>query len=277
MTASLSPFIPAISGASVAGLSTPAFDVAGNAARALRDCKSLAGTLDSTLLRAGATAREILRLCDEASEYHFACVMVNPCRVALARNALADTGVAVGAVIGFPLGASMTRCKREEADEALRMGATELDMVINIGALKDGDNALLLSDVRAVVELAHDAGGRVKAILETGLLPLEEKLRGSEICIAAGVDFLKTSTGFSTSGATVEDVSLLRGVAGGRCGVKASGGIRTLEAVRAMLEAGASRIGTSSAVAILQSFKEQYDLARDYLYAADIASSFTVK
>ena len=130
-------------------------------------------------------------------------------------------------------------------------------MVLNIGALKSRDNTTVQSDVRAIVELAHDAGAQVKVILETCLLTLEEKLRASEICVAADVDFLKTSTGFSTAGATVEDVSLLRGVAGGRCGVKAAGGIRSLETVREMLEAGASRIGTSSGVAIMKSYIEQ--------------------
>jgi deoxyribose-phosphate aldolase len=249
------------------------FDVAGFAANALRDWQSLAAILDHTLLKPDATSADVLRLCEEAMHYRFACVCVNPCWIALAHSALSGSGVAVGTVVGFPLGASLTHNKREEAESALRLGARELDMVIHIGALKSGDNATVQSDVRTMVELAHDAGGTLKAILETCLLTLEEKLRASEICVAAGVDFLKTSTGFSTGGATVEDVSLLRGVAGGRCGVKAAGGIRTLDAVRDMLEAGASRIGTSSGVAILEGYMEQQRAVENYLAGQGAASS----
>jgi deoxyribose-phosphate aldolase len=249
------------------------FDVAGFAANALHDWQSLAAILDHTLLKPDATSADVLRLCEEAMHYRFACVSVNPCWIALAHSALSGSGVAVGTVVGFPLGASLTHSKREEGESALRLGARELDMVIHIGALKSGDNAMVQSDVRTIVELAHDAGAMLKAILETCLLTLEEKLRASEICVAAGVDFLKTSTGFSTGGATVEDVSLLRGVAGGRCGVKASGGIRTLDAVRDMLEAGASRIGSSSGVAILESYMEQQRAVQDYLAEQGAASS----
>jgi deoxyribose-phosphate aldolase len=249
------------------------FDVAGFAANALHDWQSLAAILDHTLLKPDATSADVLRLCEEAMHYRFACVSVNPCWIALAHSALSGSGVAVGTVVGFPLGASLTHSKREEGESALRLGARELDMVIHIGALKSGDNATVQSDVRTMVELAHDAGAMLKAILETCLLTLEEKLRASEICVAAGVDFLKTSTGFSTGGATVEDVSLLRGVAGGRCGVKASGGIRTLDAVRDMLEAGASRIGSSSGVAILESYMEQQRAVQDYLAEQGAASS----
>jgi deoxyribose-phosphate aldolase len=241
------------------------FDVAGFAANALSDWQHLAATLDHTLLRPDATSADVLRLCDEALHYGFACVSVNPCWIALAHSALSGSGVTVGSVVGFPLGASLTHNKREEGECALRLGARELDMVIHIGALKSGDNATMQSDVRTMVELAHDAGARIKAILETCLLTLEEKLRASELCVAAGVDFLKTSTGFSSGGATVEDVSLLRGVAGGRCGIKAAGGIRTLETVRDMLEAGASRIGTSSGVAIMESYMEQQRAVQNYL------------
>jgi deoxyribose-phosphate aldolase len=249
------------------------FDVAGFAANALRDGQSLAATIDHTLLKPDATSADVVRLCEEALHYRFSCVSINPCWIALAHSALSGSGVAVGTVVGFPLGASLTHNKREEGESALRLGARELDMVIHIGALKSGDNGTVQSDVRTMVELAHDAGGMLKAILETSLLTLEEKLRASEICVAAGVDFLKTSTGFSTGGATVEDVSLLRGVAGGRCGVKASGGIRTLDAVRDMLEAGASRIGTSSGVAILESYMEQQRAVENYLAGQGAASS----
>jgi deoxyribose-phosphate aldolase len=249
------------------------FDVAGFAANALHDWQSLAAVLDHTLLKPDATSGDVLRLCEEAMHYRFACVCVNPCWIALAHSALSGSGVTVGSVVGFPFGASLTHNKREEGESALRLGARELDMVIHIGALKSGDNATVQSDVRTLVELAHDAGGTLKVILETCLLTMEEKLRASEICVAAGVDFLKTSTGFSTGGATVEDVSLLRGVAGGRCGVKAAGGIRTLNAVRDMLEAGASRIGTSSGAAILESYMEQQRAVQNYLAGQGAASS----
>jgi deoxyribose-phosphate aldolase len=249
------------------------FDVAGFAANALHDWQSLAAILDHTLLRADATSADVLHLCEEAIHYRFACVSVNPCWIALAHSALSGSGLPVGSVIGFPLGASLTHNKREEGESALRLGARELDMVIHIGALKSGDNATVQSDVRTMAELVHDAGGTLKAILETSLLTLEEKLRASEICVAAGVDFLKTSTGFSTGGATVEDVSLLRGVAGGRCGVKAAGGIRTLDAVRDMLEAGASRIGTSSGVTIIESYMEQQRAVQNCLAGQGAASS----
>jgi deoxyribose-phosphate aldolase len=259
-------FSPLLSGSGLAlDFDSAGFDVAGFAASALHDWQSLAATIDQTLLRPDATSSDVLNLCEEALRYRFASVVVHPCWIALAHSALADSGVHIGSVVGFPLGATLTRSKVQEADTALRLGARELDMVLNLGALKSRDNAAVHSDVVAVVELAHAAGATVKVILETCLLTLEEKLRASEICVATGVDFLKTSTGFSTAGATVEDVSLLRGVAGGRCGVKASGGIRTLAAARDMLEAGANRIGTSSGVAILESYIEQNELAQSYL------------
>ena len=244
---------PSASGSGLAeDFSTAGFDVASFATGALRDPQSLAGIIDQTLLRPDASSSEVIGLCEEAMQYRFACLIVNPCWIALAQSALSGTGIPVGTVVGFPFGAGLTRVKREETDAALRQGAQELDMVLNIGVLKSRDNTLVHSDVAAVVELAHDAGATLKVILETCLLTLEEKLRASEICVAAGVDFLKTSTGFSTGGATVEDVSLLRGVAGGRCGVKAAGGIRSFQAARAMIEAGANRIGTSSGAAIVE-------------------------
>jgi len=258
MSASLFPFA---SGSGLAeDFSTAGFDVASFAASALRDWQSLAAIVDQTLLRPDATSNDIIGVCEEAMQYRFACVIVNPCWIALSQSALAGTGIPVGTVVGFPFGAALPRGKREEAEAALRLGAHELDMVLNIGALKSRDNALVHSDVLAVVELAHDAGATVKVILETCLLTLEEKLRASEICVSTGVDFLKTSTGFSTAGATVEDVCLLRGVAGGRCGVKAAGGIRTFRAARAMIEAGANRIGTSSGAAIVEGCAAQDNL-----------------
>lgn len=255
MTVSLSPF-PAGLDPSVNSFG---FDVDRFAASALHDQNSLAAIIDHTLLQATTTSADVLRACEEAARYGFACVMVNPCWIALAHSALAGTGIAVGSAIGFPLGASLTRSKREEAEAAIRLGARELDMVLHVGALKERMNDLVRGDIDAVCQVAHGSGAKLKVILETCLLTLEEKLRASEICVAAGVDFLKTSTGFSTGGATAADVSLLRGVAGGLCGVKAAGGIRTLAAAEEMLHAGANRIGTSSAIAILEDFRAQSD------------------
>jgi len=180
--------------------------------------------------------------------------MVNPMWVPTAVSVLSGTGIPVGVVVGFPLGASLVSTLRHEAAALARLGARELDMVMNLGLLKSGMSALVEQDIRGVVQVAHEAGALVKVILETSLLSVEEKLRASELGLAAGADFLKTSTGFSTGGATVADVAILRGVAGNRCGVKASGGIRTLSDARAMLEAGATRIGASASVAILREY-----------------------
>jgi deoxyribose-phosphate aldolase len=222
------------------------------ASKALASRESLAAVIDHTLLKPEASRAQILKLCAEAAKHRFACAMVNPVWVSTAHAALAGTGIPVGVVIGFPLGANLTITKREEAEAMIKAGARELDMVLNIGLLKSGENALVEADIRGVVEIAHDAGAIVKVILETCLLSLEEKLLASHIACAAGTDFLKTSTGFSTSGATAGDVALLRGVVGSGCGVKASGGIRTLADARAMLEAGANRIGASASVAIIE-------------------------
>jgi len=227
------------------------YDADAFAASALTSPQSLAAVIDHTLLKPEATRTQVLKLCAEAAQYRFACAMVNPAWVATAYAALAGTGIPVGVVISFPLGASLTTTKREEAEAMVRAGAHDLDMVLNIGLLKSGDTALVESDIRGVVEVARGTGAIVKVILETCLLTLEEKLLASEIACNAGADFIKTSTGFSASGATAADVSLMRGVAGSRCGVKASGGIRTLDDARAMLHAGASRIGASASVAIV--------------------------
>jgi deoxyribose-phosphate aldolase len=228
------------------------FDAAAFARQALAGRRALAAVIDHTLLKPEATREQVLKLCAEAAEHRFACAMVNPAWVPTAYAALAGTDVPVGVVVGFPLGASLTSTKREEAAALVRLGARELDMVLNIGLLKSGENGLVQNDIRGVAEVVHEAGAILKVILETSLLSLEEKLRASELACQAGADFLKTSTGFSTGGATAADVALLRGVAGGRCGVKASGGVRTLEDARAMLEAGANRIGASASVAIVQ-------------------------
>lgn len=231
------------------------YDAQAFATQALSSRRSLAAVIDHTLLKPEASRAQVLKLCDEAAQYRFACAMVNPAWVATAHAALTGTGVPVGVVIGFPLGANLTITKREEAEAMVRLGARELDMVLNIGLLKSGEPALVEADIRGVAQVAHDNGAILKVILETCLLSLEEKLLASELACNAGADFLKTSTGFSTSGATAADVALLRGVAGTRSGVKASGGIRTFEDAKAMLEAGASRIGASASVAIVEALK----------------------
>lgn len=227
------------------------FDSAAFTKQALSSGRQLAAVFDHTLLKPEATREQVIRLCEEAADHGFACAMVNPTWVSTAHTALAGSGVPVGTVLGFPLGASLSITKREEAIELVKLGAHDLDMVLNIGMLKSGLNDRVQQDIRGVVEIAHDAGAIVKVILETCLLSVEEKIRASELVIAAEADFLKTSTGFSTGGATPEDVALLRGVAGSRCGVKASGGIRTLKDAHAMLDAGANRIGASASVNIL--------------------------
>lgn len=228
------------------------FDSLGFAAEALANWQSLARVIDHTLLKPEATHEQIESLCDEAVRYRFACAMVNPVWAATAVNLLAGTGVPAGVVIGFPLGASLVSTLRQEAEALAKLGAKELDMVIPIGQLKSGNHQAVQHTVRAAAQVAHDHGALLKVILETALLNVEEKLRASEIAIQAGADFIKTSTGFSTGGATAADVALMRGVAGARAGVKASGGIRTLADVRAMLEAGANRIGASAGVAIVR-------------------------
>ncbi len=228
------------------------FDSAEYARNALKNSQTLASVFDHTLLSADATRDQIVSLCEEAAAFRFACAMVNPTWVAVAHSALAGSGVPVGVTVDFPLGASLSTSKREEALVLVKLGARELDMVLNVGLLKSGMNLAVEQDIHGVVEIAHDAGALVKVILETCLLSVEEKLRASELAIAAGADFLKTSTGFSRGGATVADVALLRGVAGSRCRVKASGGIRTLADARAMLEAGAERLGASSSVTIVR-------------------------
>jgi deoxyribose-phosphate aldolase len=232
----------------------PHFDAAAFAAHALSSPSALAAVLDHTLLKPEATRAQVIQLCHEAAEHRFACAMINPFWAATAAEALAGTGVPVGVVIGFPLGATLSASKRDETARVLKHGAHDVDMVLNVGLLKSAakeDYDMVRNDIRGVVELAHGAGAIVKVILETCLLTFEEKLRASEIALAAGADFIKTSTGFSTGGATVDDITLMRGIAGSRAGVKASGGIRSLADAVAMLNAGASRIGASASVRIL--------------------------
>jgi deoxyribose-phosphate aldolase len=215
---------------------------------------TLAAIFDHTLIRPDATRAQVLQLCNEAAEHHFACVLVNPTWAQLVASALNGTGVHLGVLIGFPLGATLSASKRDEASRVLRHGAHDLDMVLNIGLLKSGtpaDYEAVRQDIRGVVELAHGSGAIVKVILETSLLSFEEKLRAADLALSAGADFLKTSTGFSNGGATADDIALLRGVAGDRAGIKAAGGIRTLTDAIAMLHAGATRIGASSSVRIV--------------------------
>lgn len=228
------------------------FDAAGFAAQTLLSWRSLAAVIDHTLLKPEATREQVESLCDEAIRYRFACAMVNPEWASTAVAMLSGTEVPVGVVIGFPLGASLGSTLRQEAEALARMGARELDMVLPIGKLKSGNHAAVEQTIRGTAEVAHAQGALLKVILETCLLTVAEKLHAAELAIRAGADFLKTSTGFSSGGATTADVALLRGVAGARCGVKASGGIRTLADARAMLEAGANRIGASASVAILR-------------------------
>jgi deoxyribose-phosphate aldolase len=228
------------------------FDSAAFAVQTLSSWQSVAAVIDHTLLEPEATRAQVEQLCEEAARYRFACATVNPVWAATAVKALAGTGISVGAVIGFPFGASLVSTLRHEAAALTRLGVRELDMVLPIGVLKSGNYHAVQHTVHATATLAHHHGALLKVILETALLTLQEKLRASEIAIQAGADFIKTSTGFSTSGATVADVALMRGVAGARCGVKASGGIRTLADVKAMLEAGANRIGASASVAIVR-------------------------
>jgi deoxyribose-phosphate aldolase len=213
--------------------------------------QAIAGTIDHTLLKPEASQEQIVRLCQEAAHYGFAAVCVNPWWIGLAASALSGTHVKVATTIGFPLGANHTTVKRFEAQEATRLGAQELDMVMNIGALKSRDRQSVQNDIVAVAEVAHAAGAILKVILETSLLSLEEKILSCELSLAGKADFVKTATGFFGS-AKVDDVSLMRGVVGDRAGVKASGGIRSAAAALAMLEAGANRLGTSSGVAIVR-------------------------
>src|SRR5437868_2967743 len=227
------------------------YDASAFASQALSSPASLAAVLDHTLLKPEATRAQVIRLCHEASEHGFACAMVNPTWVATAVETLAGTSVPVGVVVGFPLGASLSASKVDETKRLLKLGAHDIDMVLNIGLLKSGDFDAVKKDIRAVVEVTHVAGGIVKVILETCLLSFEEKHRASEIALAAGADFIKTSTGFSSGGATVDDITLMRGVVGNRAGVKASGGIRSLADASVMLHAGATRIGASASVKIL--------------------------
>jgi deoxyribose-phosphate aldolase len=213
--------------------------------------KDVAKMIDHTLLKADAKREEIEKVCSEALEYKFASVCVNPTWVKASAELLSGSEVKVCTVIGFPLGATTTETKAFETKNAIVDGATEVDMVINVGALKDRLDEQVEQDIRAVVDEARGKA-LVKVIIEASLLTDEEKIRACEAAVKAGADFVKTSTGFSTGGATIEDIALMRKTVGPNIGVKASGGIRDAKAFRAMIEAGATRIGASSGIAIVK-------------------------
>ena len=222
---------------------------------AWRDAPSLAqmgGYIDHTLLKPDATLAEVDTICAEALENKFASVCVNGVHVRRCAEILQGSGVATCTVVGFPLGAMAPEVKAYEARRAIEDGACEVDMVLNVGALKSGDDEFVRRDVAGVAETCHRMGARLKVILETCLLTDAEKVRACELCVKAGADFVKTSTGFSKGGATIEDVALMRRTVGPVLGVKASGGVRDAEGARAMVEAGATRIGASASVAIVQ-------------------------
>lgn len=213
--------------------------------------EQIAGMIDHTLLKPDAQKAAVIKLAEEAKTYKFASVCVNPSMVKTAYEVLKDTPeVKVCTVIGFPLGATTPEVKAFETKNAIENGAGEVDMVINIGALKDKDNELVERDIRAVVEAAKGKA-LTKVIIETCLLTDEEKIRACELAVKAGADYVKTSTGFSTGGATKEDIALMRQTVGPNKGVKASGGIRSAADAKAMIEAGATRIGASAGIAIV--------------------------
>lgn len=207
--------------------------------------------IDHTILNADASEKDIQKLCIEAKEYDFKTVCINPAWVDYARHLLEGSDVGITTVIGFPLGANTPEIKAAEAKQAVEKGVADVDMVINIGALKNEDYATVLNDIETVVE-AVAGKAIVKVIIETSLLTKTEKIRACEIAKKAGADFVKTSTGFSTGGATIEDVQLMRATVGPKMGVKASGGVRSYEDAIAMIEAGATRIGASSGIAIVE-------------------------
>jgi deoxyribose-phosphate aldolase len=216
----------------------------------MTDNKELAKLIDHTLLKPESTSAMVEQLCKEAIQHHFCSVCVLPTFVAQAAGLLKDSDVKVCTVIGFPLGATETRVKEVETEVAVEQGADEVDMVLNIGLLKSAELVKLKDDIAAVVGAAE--GKTVKVILETCLLTDEEKIQACKICVEAGADFVKTSTGFSTSGATIEDVRLMRETVGPDIGVKASGGVRDYQTACAMIDAGATRLGTSSGMLIVE-------------------------
>jgi len=213
---------------------------------------SIAALIDHTLLKPEATESDVRKVCAEARQYGFFSVCVNPYWVRLVAKELAGCATKVCAVVGFPLGANTMEMKAAEAAAAIRDGAREIDMVLNVGELRGGNADAVQADIRAVVEAAHASGAIVKVILETALLTDPQKVAACELAKAAGAGFVKTSTGFGPGGATVEDVALMRRTVGPQMGVKASGGVRTLEDLQKMVAAGASRVGASASVKIVE-------------------------
>ncbi|MFS0780860.1 deoxyribose-phosphate aldolase [Bacillus sp. 1P06AnD] len=218
----------------------------------------IAQMIDHTVLKADATESQIATLCEEAKEYHFASVCINPTWVKKCAQLLEGSGVDVCTVIGFPLGASTSEVKAYETKQAITDGATEVDMVINIGALKDGQDEFVQKDIEAVVNAAKGKA-LTKVIIETCLLTDDEKVRACELAVKAGADFVKTSTGFSTGGATKEDIALMRKTVGPHIGVKASGGVRNTADAETMIAAGANRIGASAGVSIINGLTADSD------------------
>jgi deoxyribose-phosphate aldolase len=212
--------------------------------------EEIASLIDHTILKPDATADDVRRICAEAREYGFASVCVNPYWVRLVAAELAGSKVKVCSVVGFPLGAGTTTIKSAEAEQAIQDGAREIDMVLNVGELRAGNDEAVRREIQAVAETCHRGGAILKVILETALLNDEQKQRACSLAKAAGADFVKSSTGFGPGGATVADIALMRAAVGPSMGVKASGGIRTIEDLRAMVAAGASRIGASASVQI---------------------------
>jgi len=222
----------------------------------LNNPKGVALLIDHTMLKPDASQEDIARICAEARHYGFASVCVNPYWVRFAFAALAGSGVNVCTTIGFPLGANESATKLAEGEIALMQGAKELDMVQNVGALRSGNLETVENETRQLAQLSHSRGAILKVILETCCLSEEEKKTACRLAVEAGADFVKTSTGFASAGATVEDVRLMRQAIGDSAGVKAAGGIRTLETLRAMVKAGANRIGTSSGVQIMHELED---------------------
>jgi deoxyribose-phosphate aldolase len=220
--------------------------------REMRAEKPMAAWIDHTILKPEAVPEQVEKLCKEAAQYHFASVCINPVYVPLARRLLENSGVAVCTVVGFPLGATLSAAKVEETRLSIEAGATEIDMVIPVGLLKGAQYTAVADDIQRIVETSHERGALVKVILEMALLNHFEKIMGCLISQAVGADFVKTSTGFGPGGATVEDVALMRRVVGPGTGVKAAGGIRSLADAQAMLQAGATRLGTSAGVKIVE-------------------------
>ncbi len=216
------------------------------------DWKSVARTIDHTLLKPDATREGIERICREALQYEFAAVCVQPCHIEQVAKALRGSTVKTASVVGFPQGANLTATKVYETTEVIRLGANEVDMVINVGALKSGNRDYVRNDIAGVVKAAHGAGAIVKVIIESSLLTRDEKVLACKLATEAGADFVKTSTGFAGGGATVDDIALMRATVGTDIGVKASGGIRTGADAVAMLRAGATRIGASASVQIVR-------------------------